>query len=691
MHRRVRTVFAIVLLMAMLGPMPIGLDAGVRAAGAPDTATPHGARAQTDMPSSFGPDPAGEIAELWSVSIGDGEILDIVDGTVYIMRDSDGTTRHLSAVDALTGQQRWTVPSDYLHRFDVIDDTIYATNSGLGMIYAIDAATGQLLWTREATAEGFFSMTVIGSTVAIGDHSSDQFSVIDAATGSTIWNFSGAWSLVDDVVYVGRNGTISAIDIATGESFWSISVDPEVFYTAGKDMLYVRDREAGLLSAFDAATGQLRWTTAMGGRIAPKAFADETIYVRGSDADLYAIDKATGEQRWVTPVDIDESNDYSVRIVDGAVYIQADQLYVIDAVTGQQRWTSPIGADYNSTRILDGTVYAVQRDDTGSVATPTFEEAPRTLYALDSTSGQELWSFPAGTGFSHIEQITDGLIYLTNGDDTLFAIDRSTGEPRWSYPTSYPIEFEPVDEGVVYLGSGDSVYAVDAVSGEPYWSFAASSTISWPLDVLGGVVYFSTEDGMVYALGNPAVAAASSGATATAVAATAEATAAAAALEAAWDAYFSTDLAAAVTAAVSAFPGMSASPAFEMDLGFLPAGFTRVTGFDIAIAGGASNAWAVLAIFPSSEEASSGMANMSGGLQRSGWQLQDVDDLAHDHACLTLAQTERSQAFCYVTRDDALILTYSSVFIPNPEAALLNAVDLANAMSDAYDEVVRPR
>jgi len=701
MRRRTRTALAAVLLLATLFPVLSDLGTRTLAAGTHQTAIDREALAQDEEPTTYGPDPAEEIAELWSVSIGDGEVLEIVDGTVYVMSDSDGETRSLLAIDALTGQQRWAVPSDYLHRFEVSDGTIFATNSGLGMVYAIDAATGQLLWTRAASAEGFFYVTVVDSTVIIEDHSADLFSVVDAATGYTIWDFYGAWSLVDDVVYAGSNGTIYAIDVTTGDSFWSISVDPDVYYTAGKDTLYVRDREAGLLSAFDAATGQLRWATAMGGRIAPKASADETVYIRGADADLYALDKTTGEQRWVAPVDLDESDDYSVRLVDDAVYIHADRLYAIDAETGQQRWNSAIGADYNNTRIVDGTVYAVQRAEAGTVATPTLEEAPRTLYALDAVSGEERWAFAAGNGFAHIEQITDELIYVTNGDDTLFAIDRSTGEPRWSYPASYPIEFEPLDEGVVYLGSGDTVYAVDAVSGEPYWTFPAKSTLSWPLDVLDGVVYATTEDGTLYALGNPeavaaraqataTAAAASAQATATAAAASAEATATAEALEAAWETYFSTELAAAVTTAVSAFPGMSASPAFEMDLGFLPAGFTRVTGFDIAIAGGASNAWAELAIFPSKADASTGMANMSGGLQRSGWQLQEVEGLSHDHACLTLVQAERSQAFCYMTRDDALILTYSSVFVPNPEAALLNAVDLASAMSDAYDEVDRP-
>jgi len=325
MRRRTRIAFAIVLLLAILGPVLIGLDARVLAAGTHDAPTVRGTLAQTEEPSTFGPDPTGEIAELWSVSMGDGEVMDIVDGTVYVMGDSDGGMRPLMAIDALTGQQRWSVPSNYLGGFEVVDGTIYGTNSELDMVYAIDAATGQQRWTRSYGGDSF-SLTVAGDLIYFEDNAAGQFSVLDVATGYSIWDAYGAWDLVGDVVYIGSNGTIYAIDATTGDSNWSISVDSDVYYFASKDALYVRDRETGVLSVFDAANGQLRWAATVGGRIAPKAFADDTIYVRGADADLYALDKATGEQRWVAPVDMDESDDYSVRLVDDEVYIHADQL-----------------------------------------------------------------------------------------------------------------------------------------------------------------------------------------------------------------------------------------------------------------------------------------------------------------------------------------------------------------------------
>jgi hypothetical protein len=84
------------------------------------------------------------------------------------------------------------------------------------------------------------------------------------------------------------------------------------------------------------------------------------------------------------------------------------------------------------------------------------------------------------------------------------------------------------------------------------------------------------------------------------------------------------------------------------------------------------------------------MTNMSGGLLRSGWQSAEVDGLDHDHACVSLAQSESSEATCYLTRDDALIISHSKVPVPTPDAALMNVVDLANALNDAYNQVDRP-
>jgi outer membrane protein assembly factor BamB len=688
----VKSRFAVLILL-VAGLVAPGLDAISAHASLGISSSPHANLSDTQGTPNPGPDPTEAVALLWSIPGNDGEIdiQEIADGKIFYSSDD-----YLHAIDAATGEQLWIIQSDYLNRFEIVDGTIYATSlaDSSGTVYAIDAATGQMRWTFPVDGDYFYP-TIAGDLVYIEAHGAGQLYAVDAATGALQWSVSGGWWLVDDVFYVGSDGMIFAIEGATGQQLWTAPADRESHFDVDSDLVYISERDSGRLSTLDTATGQLSWTASIGGRASLKGVTDDVVYVRGQDGDLFAIDKASGQQRWVAPVDVDESGDYSIRIVDDMVYIQHGHLYAIDATTGQQLWTSTIGGDYNSTRFVDGTIYTIHSDRTipGSAATVTSEEAANTLSALDQATGQEQWTVPIGRGFSHIEEIVDDLVYATDGDDTLYAIDAASGDQRWNLPANYPTNLDFLADGIAYVASGDSISAIDIISGQPYWSFSASEIIDWPLDVADGAVIFATEDGTLYTLGNPAASAAKIEATATAAAASAESTAAAAMLEDAWSTYLSTDLAGAFTANVAALPGMnviSFDIGINVDTAAIPEGYDRIIAFPVAISGGASATWTVLAIFPSADDASAAMANMSGGLLRSGWQSQEVDSLDHDHACLSLSTADSSQAICYMARDDTLLISHSTVPVPAPDAAVMNVVDLTNAMNDAYDEVDRP-
>ena len=83
-------------------------------------------------------------------------------------------------------------------------------------------------------------------------------------------------------------------------------------------------------------------------------------------------------------------------------------------------------------------------------------------------------------------------------------------------------------------------------------------------------------------------------------------------------------------------------------------------------------------------------ADITQGLQRIGWQVEEVDGLGQEHVCLTLVVNETSEALCYVVRDNSLIVGYSQLAVDAREAVLLNASDLARFVSAAYDEAEQP-
>ena len=145
------------------------------------------------------------------------------------------------------------------------------------------------------------------------------------------------------------------------------------------------------------------------------------------------------------------------------------------------------------------------------------------LYALDTSSGDEIWEFDTGQSIRSSPTVSDGIVYFgskdgkTGGtrDNSLYAVDASTGEVLWSQPSNGWIASSPtVADGTVYVGSapgstGKNVYALDASSGnekwvfsEPGWSVASSPTVAGDTVYFGRRedVPFSSEDGSVYAV-----------------------------------------------------------------------------------------------------------------------------------------------------------------------------------------------
>jgi outer membrane protein assembly factor BamB len=100
------------------------------------------------------------------------------------------------------------------------------------------------------------------------------------------------------------------------------------------------------------------------------------------------------------------------------------------------------------------------------------------LHALDSATGHELWSAPAGGGTIRGIAADSANVYAVNYTGVLTAYDQSTGAVGWS--TTLPGESAftsppTVENGVVYVDGGGTssagtLYAVDASSGAVMWT-----------------------------------------------------------------------------------------------------------------------------------------------------------------------------------------------------------------------------
>ena len=177
------------------------------------------------------------------------------------------------------------------------------------------------------------------------------------------------------------------------------------------------------------------------------------------------------------------------------------------------KWTfSTNGAIYSSPAVGGSVVYIGSADGN--------------LYAVDAGGGKLRWKFDAHGPVNSSPAVIEGAVYVVSLDGNLYAVDAATGKRRWSFasegerrstkpgnlgafpptevvpdPWDFYLSSPAVAGGVVYFGSGDGhVYAVDAGTGVLKWKFKTGDVVHSSPAVSRGVVYVGSWDSYFYAL-----------------------------------------------------------------------------------------------------------------------------------------------------------------------------------------------
>lgn len=121
------------------------------------------------------------------------------------------------------------------------------------------------------------------------------------------------------------------------------------------------------------------------------------------------------------------------------------------------------------------------------------------LYALELSSGKELWKFDAEEELKQIFStpcLADGKLYFGEGlhkDQVcrLFCVDAATGKEVWRFETQSHTESSPcVADGKVFFGAGnDGLYACDATTGKKLWQYQPGVHIDANPTVVGKRLY----------------------------------------------------------------------------------------------------------------------------------------------------------------------------------------------------------
>lgn len=136
--------------------------------------------------------------------------------------------------------------------------------------------------------------------------------------------------------------------------------------------------------------------------------------------------------------------------------------------------------------------------------------AEGTVYAVDATNGEILWSTPVGSGAGAEPALAEGNLFVPTVDGRLVVLDASTGDILWEAPTGDEVLVQPaVAGGVVFTGATDgSVRAFDAggceaETCEPLWSESTGSEITGAPAVSQGRLYVGLAEGRLIAYGRP--------------------------------------------------------------------------------------------------------------------------------------------------------------------------------------------
>jgi outer membrane protein assembly factor BamB len=388
-----------------LGRFPVPTPAHPR----PSTAF-RGDLSNAGVAGSAAPD---RVRLLWDRDTGSREVGStpaVADGRLFV-----STLKGMVALDAGTGELKWTSPRGKgLSSPTVYDDSVFVGTSN-GTVLRLNAANGSILWETRLLAKTNFT----------GISSSPKVSYDSVYVGT--FNESGGPGEV--VALWEGNGTVRWRHATGSVHFSSPAYRDGVVYVGvmGRYNLTTQvsfDPPYGVL-ALNGASGGAQWFASTGGSVAASpAILGNSIIAPAKDGKVYALNRTTGVLLWTSAVDAGVS---SAAVFGGTAYVgggafgSGGRVVALDAATGAVKWSSSAP---------NGPVQASLTYSGGKILFATNAEHA-TIYALDATNGALVWSYePAGSEYILASPVVaDGVVYAPNDNGHVVALAEEPARP----------------------------------------------------------------------------------------------------------------------------------------------------------------------------------------------------------------------------------------------------------------------
>jgi len=232
-----------------------------------------------------------------------------------------------------------------------------------------------------------------------------------------------------------------ALDARTGEQLWEYEADNPIISSPAVASGIVYFNTVGRYAyALQASNGRFRLQVLINGTPSSPAVKDGIVYLNSGNG-LIAIDGLA--RNW--------PGEYDLR----GLWIQlyAFNLAPIPPPISGYLWNIPRLGIQNSTSsplISDNTIYTA---------------LDKYLYALDIETHAKLWEVPfrAGDSLRSSPALGNDVIYIGSEDGRLYAVDATSGEELWHFTTSGEITSSPtLANGIIYVTSHDGkLYAIE--------------------------------------------------------------------------------------------------------------------------------------------------------------------------------------------------------------------------------------
>ena len=221
----------------------------------------------------------------------------------------------LRAFDGATGAIVWSalLPGQFAFSSmpTVRDGVIYTGGAGSGgTVYAVNANTGAVLWTR-SVANGDYSSPAVTSDGVYVSYACPNVYKLDPTTGAVIWHYAPGCSggggktpaLYNNRLFV-RDSTGTIHDSFNGSLIGNFVAKNTPAFSGSRGFFLDGPNffgSFGTLRARDVDTNSVLWSFAGDGSLQSAVLVvNDYVYVGSAQGRLYAVDAATGQQVWVT-------------------------------------------------------------------------------------------------------------------------------------------------------------------------------------------------------------------------------------------------------------------------------------------------------------------------------------------------------------------------------------------------------